>query len=432
MVARPSILTAALSRVDEALSSIGHHLGGRHSALPLDMRYRITHGFTADAFRSRWVVTAKADDDETLDAIQDEARAIDGRLRTWERAQLAFAMARDHGNLAYVYARERGATDLSQPIADGADVVAWDVLRHQDVWPESWSNDLDQEAYGEPGSYTLTLRRAGRSTQLVGVHASRLIRFRAMEPAPGTERHDGTSTAIVDLYEQAARSVDGGFLSLTNLSKYVAIPALSVPGIKDQATTTPGGLGHRARYMDSLRTMIQGLRHGAGFFVSTGDDKISFVGPQLAGIADLQTKTQERMSIPEGASQTKIYGVAPGGLSTNDEAGKRGDDALSEGIQEMATAPILDMYRISLGRNDTRRLIWGPLHTPTLMEQAQISLALAQRDQVLISMGIIDVEEARERHADGDEVPELNLLERASLPIGEPLPAVDPLAQPTA
>jgi hypothetical protein len=68
-----------------------------------------------------------------------------------------------------------------------------------------------------------------------------------------------------------------------------------------------------------------------------------------------------------------------------------------------------------------------------------VSLTLAQRDAALIASAIVDPDEARARHADGEEVAELRLIDRPEEDEGEALtlpaleePPVAPVVSPDA
>jgi hypothetical protein len=92
-------------------------------------------------------------------------------------------------------------------------------------------------------------------------------------------------------------------------------------------------------------------------------------------------------------------GQSPGGLSTDDAAGRRSYAALLGRVRGSVEGALLRVYEIGLGPGD-RAIAWGPADAPSAAEAADLSLKYAQRDALAVTSGAITPEESRARYAD--------------------------------
>lgn len=375
--------------------------------LPEDLVHRITWAIPQDAIATGWRVDVETDEDdaETVEATKDEANQVDTALCIREALLEGHANARYDG-LAYLWLVEEGREDQTEEVEPGAMISAIHVLRRTEVTPIDWEKDPESKRWSKPSEYTVHPARYGGAFQggALRVHGSRLIELHGM-PSVIVKRRtlDNLGPSAVDLYRVALFGYAVGWRAAAELLERRAMPVMRHRG-------HAGAQDARDTISSALETWWAGWNHPAKLGVVFGDDEISWVAPPISGSSETLAALATRISAVEGFSITRFFGTPPGGLSTDDAAGERNDRAALERIQETVYTPALqEIYRIVLGENDSRRIKWLPLSTPTEREQAETSNLAAQRDATLIAAGVIDPAEARGRHSGGEETLDLVL-----------------------
>lgn len=417
------------------------------SGLPVDvllggvgLAHRLVWSGPEDAAASGWR-TDSGDGDELQ---QDVTRDFDEAHAVADKLVEARGVARAQGG-AWLWPVRQGETSETwrtawTPAAGTREVVALHVIEAEEATPATWVTDLASPMFGRPERVRATLRRDGAS-QTVEIHTSRLVYVPGARTMPGQSvRRQGYDVAVLDLYRLRIEQIEGASEAFARILDRLGAWNLTMRGA--EASRAAGLDGDGGDVASRVQAFFDGLRSG-GLAVTFDDDTLAWHSAAVSGTRDLWLGLLEALSVVEGRPLSRLFGQPPGGLSTDDQAGREAEDAYLGRERQVMARALLDLYRLALGEDATRRIVWPPLRSPSALEQAQVSLALAQRDAALIASAIIDPDEARARHADGEEVAELRLVERPEEDEGEALtlpaldeppaaPAVSPDADPEA
>lgn len=134
----------------------------------------------------------------------------------------------------------------------------------------------------------------------------------------------------------------------------------------------------------------------------------------VAGLPELMDRFPERVSAATGIPMTLLMGHAPSGLSTDDQSGRRFFyDSIKARLQMGLLLPALTRIltlamRSPLGpTGGVEPIGWvvefAPLYQLTELEQEDVALKRAQRDQVYIAAGVLSPDEVRQSRFAGVE-----------------------------
>lgn len=311
--------------------------------------------------------------------------------------------------------------DWAKPRPPGKhDVKAVHVLTSDEVTVQEYEADPLDKDWTRPSIVTIQANRPGVSFASTRIHTSWLIYVPGAPVPPSSHagRKNGYDASTLELYRQAICDYDSGGKSIAKLMQRLAYFWVQLKDGAAKATGEDAGEVYEALALlkESMTT--------AGLLVLTGEDKAGWSGPSLGGIKDSMTSLAERVAAVEGIPLTLMFGQTPGGLSTDGESGRKSYASLLQRWRRHVAGPaLLELYALILGPDKSRRIVWPPSEVPTALEEAQTSLALAQRDQVLAQgVGSITSGESRGRLEGEDESSTPAIDEAAVVPEPEPEP----------
>lgn len=355
---------------------------------------RISEGPAVDATRGGW----RTDDARR----QDITTEIDRRLALRGRLLDALRFARAYGRSHLLKITDDGAP-MSEPLDPRKRHRILKVVpfMRREAIPYQWCSRLADPSvdFGEVELWQLVPIRLGVFAPSTPVHASRLLTIRGMDApltlVPGFELGRGLSAP--DVYWATLRD-----LVASTDAVAVASLSMSLLILKLGAHAEAYGGDDRTDYLASLKLMR--LKASTfGMLPLAAADAIERVPMQFTGIKEAVTVLQERVCAIEGVPATKLFGQAPGGLSTDNEAGRASYGTFLSGLQIDKLEPVLhDIYNTEMGPGD-RTIVWGDVEKPSPKTQAETELINAQRDAIQITNKVIRPSEARARYQ-GDEV----------------------------
>ena len=356
------------------------------------LAHRIVWVVPEDALSGGWRVD--------LGDEQDIAGDLDRRLDLQETLIDAMGAASIHGG-SWIWPVTKG-DDWREPITEGPhDVEAVQVIcGAPEGVPVAWQNNPALAGFGRPTLLQVTMARGGQTWSGL-VHTSRLAYVPGSRAAPNQRTDSNTyDVSTLGLYLAAIVDMERAWSSTASLLARLSVWWIRLKGAVAGLT----GAQHT-----SIENRLQLLKQN----VSTrsvvpllNDDEMGWAGPSVAGARDLVTVQAERLTCIQGIPLTRFFGTPPGGLSTDDEAGRRAYDGVLARERQKMELPLLAVYAIIEGPNDARRITWPEPDYSTPIDAAQVSLIYAQRDAVLVQqVGSITADESRARFADGEEVP---------------------------
>jgi hypothetical protein len=144
-----------------------------------------------------------------------------------------------------------------------------------------------------------------------------------------------------------------------------------------------------------MRGIVGRMTTEALIWLGEGDEA-GWTAPPLTGTQESMASMVSRLSAVEGIPSTVLMGQSPGGLSTDDAAGRRSYAALLGRVRGAIEPALLQVYAIALGPG-TRSIQWGPADAPSAKEAAELSESYARRDALLVSTAAITPDESRGR-----------------------------------
>jgi hypothetical protein len=285
--------------------------------------------------------------------------------------------------------------ELRKPLGRGPHKVsAVHVLTADEVMPLTWETDPTKPDWGRPLTVQVTPQREGMASASRVVHTSRLAYVSGMRAWASQEtRPLGYDLAALDVYRSAIEGIEEVWQSTSRLMVRRAIPWIKLAEVRDSFTTgAENGLMQRMRGIAGRMTTEALLWLGEG-------DETGWSAPPLTGTQESMASMVSRLSAVEGIPSTVLMGQSPGGLSTDDAAGRRSYAALLGRVRGSVEGALLRVYEIGLGPGD-RAIAWGPADAPSAQEGADLSLKYAQRDALLVTASVISPEESRARYAD--------------------------------
>ena len=292
-----------------------------------------------------------------------------------------------------------GPEDWANPLPPGPhDGLVVQVLTSDDCDPLTWEQDPAEWGWGNPLLWSISPIRDAMSFPGATVHHTRLAYVNGLRKWPGQQvRDQGFDLSVLDLYRQAIEDMSTGWSSLVKLLKRRAMPWLKLALKRSGDTTANAGM-MRLR----LNAIVQKMVTSAMIILGPEDD-VGWSSPPLSGTAETNAALWQRLSSIEGIPISRLAGTSPGGLSTDDEAGRRAYDSAQERARAAVEPALIALYAAWKGPDDARSIDWMPLNTPTAGEQAAVSLVNAQRDAVLIAAQVLHPDESRARFEDGEE-----------------------------
>lgn len=347
------------------------------------LAHRVIWCVPEDALAEGW----STDDDEGADVTDriDTALSIPSVLRQ------AWAAARE-GGVGYIWIVPLNG-DFMTPWREGEEPAAVHAVSYDEATVLEQETDPRSLSFGEPKVYSIYIHRDGMSYPATRVHASRVIRVLGAGATPSQEGPQrGASIPVLDLYRSAIEDLETGRAGVGRLLDRLSMPTIVLPPGAEAAASG----GNRAKLAESMATLSEGMSTHKLMVLLNGSD-FSWKGPSMAGAVEAFAILYQCVSLVEGIPISRLAGQPPGGLSTDDEAGRRAYGALlAQGRKHIAEPALLQLYQRILGPDPSRTIRWPVLEQPTAMEAATIAQAFAARDQALVVGGVVSPEEARD------------------------------------
>jgi len=257
------------------------------------------------------------------------------------------------------------------------------------------------------------------------LHASRVVHFRGAERPPsemGTGRNglpdDSFLQALWDDVRHLAEIGNAGAVAAHEIREAV----LSLAALSELST------GDEAGKVDTQLELIARGRGQLGYTLIGTDDKFESRSNPPTGFKDLSDAAWEALSAATGIPATILRGDAPGGLSTDDDAGHEGFRQLVSGYQESNRYDLEKLYAIVGAAQDgptggagleDRALVFAALDEPDEASMAATRKIVAETDEINVRLGAYSsVDVARSRYGENGYSFELQPVD-----IPEPTPS---------
>lgn len=332
---------------------------------------------------------------------RDVTAGVDADLLLVERLIELDSTARQYGGAIALVVTD--AEDLSKPLPPGPHKVhAVHVFTGREVVPLSWELDLRSQDWSTPSQWSLTPLRQGVGTyggQLRNVHRSHLVYMPGL-PRPRSQVMPilGLDLSVPQAYWERARDLG---IALGSAAIQAMEHGMKVLNIQDGRTMLAGAAtdlqGPQSAFAAAME-LFDRTSSTLKTAVTTGNNTLSRLEGTLAGYADVVRLQYEQLGAIERVPLTVMLGLTPTGLGSDDIAARRQYEGfITRHRRARCDGALKRIYDIALGPDLGRTVVWPALYPPTPTERADLSLKLAQRDQILIGIGEITADEGRAR-----------------------------------
>ena len=310
--------------------------------------------------------------------------------------------------------------ELSEPLPDRPlNITAYHLFAPAEVTTVKRHEDARVQDWLRPEVVRVTPRRSGRvagtsaAFRFAGqeIHTSRMVYVPGL-PLPDhmTRPQLDADASVLDVYWPSLRRLGTALQSTENLMYETSVPVMKLA----KRDSTMGGSAREAA-INGVR-MLRGMISNLGVMLIGPSDSYERSTASLAGWRESIITAYEGVCSVEGFVLTKLLGMPPAGMTSDDKSGEATYHELLETERDDYLEPILErILDVLRGPNEARRIVWPDLKAPTRKEVAETSLIYAQRDAALITAMAITPEESRSRF-EGDEEVEMPSLEAFEYP----------------
>ncbi len=212
------------------------------------------------------------------------------------------------------------ARGMEGVLTEGAHLLSLRGYQRWEISKVDHCDDPTVAEYGHPEVYHVTPRSAGNhQEQTYSVHASRCIRLGGVvTSAKAASENQGWGDSVYRRTREALEAYAAGRGSLRSTLKDVNLYAVGIEGLAaKRSRDSTGAVNARLHEQAMMRS-----RYGTQIY-DRGKEEVGFRSPSLSGVADLLDRQAYDVSQASGITMTRLFGQAPGGLSTDDASGTR-------------------------------------------------------------------------------------------------------------
>lgn len=268
-----------------------------------------------------------------------------------------------------------------------------------------FEDDPRKPGYGEPEMYYYTPINGGTPAR---IHASRLIRFEGLDvPEALWDLYEGWGAPVVESvwrrWSQVIAGLEGGAELLQEAGHIV----YNLGNLQEiMSGTQRDQLSEWMSLQREVKSVLGGTVLGPGQTADRMEYKIT-------GWVDILDRLLQMLASEAGYPITKLYGQAPGGLSTDDASAWRNWGAAVDNYKRDQLTPaysrLIEVLCASSegptqGRPDLLKITWDTYEAPTRKDEGETANLWADATGKMITQGAITPDEARDTLAALDGV----------------------------
>ena len=320
-------------------------------------------------------------------------------------------LARKDGGAA-VYMSIRDGRQPVKPV-DWGNVKAVEFLRVIERWeltPATWHGDTRSADFGRPETYQYSPQTQGAAQgteAMLHIHADRLLIMRgAVLPRRIRDAQEGWDDSVL---EATWRTLQDFTQAERDIGQAIRSFSVAAFGMDDLKAIVSGPQA------DALMQRMLAINMGLDLTGLIVHDKtheaVQFVSRSVAGMPELYDRLAQSLAACAEMSVTQLFGQAPGGLSTDDAAGRTyWYDLVADrqrNIYEPHIGRVVELLEVAtMGPTRGQEITGGwsveftPLHEPTEAEKASTQKTRAETAAILGQWGGLDAEDVKRAVAD--------------------------------
>lgn len=361
---------------------------------------RIVRLLPQHATRQGWELYLP-DVENAADLIQRiEKRATD--LHLHKKIRQAMTWGRLYGGAGLVLGVVDGQL-ADMPVNEAAiSDVTWALVatRHE-LQVERRQMDANMPGFGDPLMYRLSPEGATGASN-IQVHESRLLRFEGEDiPRHLESQNDGWSDSVYTASWNAIGRLEQVEAAASNivqkLSQFLWM-------VKDLRSLVSGNDG-----LDKLMARLLAMQMSAGLMnavlLDADGEKAETLTHSIAGLPDTYDRFTQSLSASSGIPLTLLLGQAPGGLTTDDAAGRTyWYDQVKSAQRDMEHLLVRAYTYLARaeGYQGEVQVEFHSLTQQTDKEKAEVRKLVAETDQIYYDMQAVGPDEIRRSRFEGE------------------------------
>lgn len=332
---------------------------------------------------------APTDDSQDTD-IPDQLMSRARELELDKKLLSAFIWGRLYGGCLVILGLNDGQ-GMSQPLVDERvrELLYVHVIDRRYALAMTYYSDPLHPKFGMPETYQIGDPMFGNWSI---VHESRCIRIEGVEVDARRRRQNaGWGHSVLQRPYETLRDFSTAFQAAGYMLSDASQGVFKLHGLIDAiAAKQEAAIQARMQLVDMSRGVARSVLLDAG-----QNEEFSKVSTSFAGVSDMLDRFMLRLSAAADMPVTILMGRSPSGLNATGESDFRAFYATVESDQKNILKPILqrvyELIAYSLGIRDIDGLdfYFCPLWSPTDKEEADLELAVAQKDQIYLNLGVL-------------------------------------------
>ncbi len=357
-----------------------------------------------DATRKGW---REVDSTEKTDVLADEKL----RLHMVEKLALVWKWARHAGGAGiYIVVDETpdpNATAKGDSLRLPLDPARVKRIRNlvlldrNELTPMEYEGELGNERFGEPRTWSISPGTAGTLTDdgrgFAGgtvVHHTRVLYFGGRElPRRLRQQNGGHDHSVLEACWDAIRGMESIDDAARNIAQELKLNIMRIPDLKGlQTGDMSTAFALRMQQIAVSKSLLNMVMLG-------GEETFESLSSPMVGFEHLDANAKAALACAADMPQTKLFGEAPGGLTTDNESGERNwnNHVASEQATKLRR-PVeyltLLMYAQTEGPTggqvpDSWSIEFNPLDELSETEEAANRKTVAETDAIYVVNGIL-------------------------------------------
>lgn len=308
--------------------------------------------------------------------------------------------ARLLGGAAVVMGVSDGASDNSKPLRAGGRVIFLLPVTRDEIRPLAYEADWMSEDYGKVRLWNCTAKRGDVDVPLV-IHRTRMIVIDGEETTPEARKaNGGWGDSVLQRATRKVMNLETVEAGMSAAVKDINVGLFKINGLSSMALSEEGKtkLAKRMLIWNLCKSIINMA------VIDGATESFEYVARNVSGLGDIHDRLRLALSGAANMPHTRLFGDSPGGLSTDDQAGRWNwsDRVSSEqvlrfvpGLRQIVEAIMLDPSGPTRGKKVRYEISFPPYEEPTEDQRASAREKEANRLATLVDAGIISTKQAR-------------------------------------
>uniref|UniRef100_A0A6M3KWG6 Anti-CBASS protein Acb1-like N-terminal domain-containing protein n=1 Tax=viral metagenome TaxID=1070528 RepID=A0A6M3KWG6_9ZZZZ len=367
-----------------------------------DYAAKIVSDYPSECVRAGWTVSV---DDVEGDPTEEEFQ----RLQVREKLKLADEWSRLYGGAAVLMGILDGQ-ESSEPVSfDRISGISFLVVVDRwDLVPASYVSDFTSENFMEVETYWLQMHSIPGGTASnapVVIHADRVLRFDGVKlPRTAALANQGWGDSVLQRLHRKLSRLGVSEQAMGTLIQEVGMGVWKMKGV----STVMSGPDGSKELMGRVQAAALGKSVVRAMIIDADKEDFQKIAGKYTGIEKLYDRVAQALASAADMPMTRLFRQAPGGLSTDDESGRRyWYDQVDERRRSKYEGHLICLAKYVLaadGMADAEVAIhFGALWQPTDEEKRDAQKKQAETDAIYMEWGVVTPSEVRTRLSDDDD-----------------------------